>query len=74
MPDMKKRHEQMMAEMKEENAKLNQLVTQMDAATGQAKVDAIAAVVRELAHAHHDDRADGEMHQETMAGHMMMDK
>ncbi len=57
------------------NAKLSQLVTQMDAATGQAKVHAIAAVVHELVRTHTTmTERMGQMHQETMAGHMMMNK
>jgi hypothetical protein len=48
MADMMKRHQQMMAEMKAADAKLDQLVTQMNAATGDAKVAAMAQVVNEL--------------------------
>lgn len=48
MADMMKRRQQMMAEMKAADEKLDQFVTQMNAATGDAKVAAIAQVVNEL--------------------------
>lgn len=48
MQDMMKMHEQMMAEMKAGDARLDALVTDMNAATGDAKVNAVAAVVTEL--------------------------
>jgi outer membrane murein-binding lipoprotein Lpp len=41
-------HEQMMAEMKANDATLDALVAHMNATAGSAKVDAIAAVVSEL--------------------------
>jgi hypothetical protein len=41
-------HEQMMADMKAADARLDALVKDMNAATGSAKVDAIAAVLNEL--------------------------
>lgn len=44
MPDMTKMHAQMMAEMQANDARLDALVTQMNAASGAAKVDAVAAV------------------------------
>ena len=46
--DMMKMHEQMMAQMKAGEAKLDALVADMNAASGSAKVDAVAAVVTEL--------------------------
>jgi hypothetical protein len=52
MPDMMKMHQQMMADMKAANAKLEALVTAMNGATGAAKADAVAAVVNELARQH----------------------
>jgi hypothetical protein len=52
MPDMTKMHEQMMAQMKADNAKLAELAKQMNAAQGTAKVDATAAVVNELVRQH----------------------
>ena len=52
MPEMCRqmmaRHEKMMAEMKEAQARLDQKVSAMNAATGNAKVDAMAAVINEL--------------------------
>jgi len=52
MQDMMKMHEQFMAEMKAENAKLAELAQQMNAARGDAKIDATAAVVNELVRQH----------------------
>ena len=48
MPDMMKMHEQMMAEMKANRARLDILTKEMNEASGSQKVDAIAAVVNEL--------------------------
>ena len=42
-------HQAMMANMQAEQKKLDELVAQMNAATGQDKIDKIAAVVNELA-------------------------
>jgi hypothetical protein len=73
MQDMMKMHEQMMAEMKAANAKLDQLVQKMDAATGDAKVNATADVVKELVSQHkamHDRM--GQMHQQMMGKRGMM--
>jgi hypothetical protein len=76
MQSMMKMHEQTMAQMKASEAKLDALVKSMNAASGDAKVDAIAAVVNELVsqhkamHAHMD-----QMHQQMMGmGGMMMKK
>ena len=41
-------HEKMMAEMKVADQRLDQLVTDMNSASGQAKVDATAAAVTEI--------------------------
>jgi hypothetical protein len=41
-------HEQMMADMKAADSRLDALVRDMNAATGNAKIDAIAAVLNEL--------------------------
>ena len=41
-------HQAMMANMQAEQKKLDELVTQMNAATGQDRIDKIAAVVNEL--------------------------
>jgi hypothetical protein len=78
MPDMMAVHQQMMqmmAEMKAADAKLDQLVSQMNAAKGQPKISAIAEVVNELAkqqkmmHEHM-----GTMHDQMMSGGGMMMK
>ena len=75
MHDMMKMHEKMMGDMKAADAKLDQLVTQMNAATREAKIDATAAVVAELVRqqkAMHEHM--GQMHQQMMGGHDMMMK
>jgi hypothetical protein len=75
MPDMKKMHEQMMADMKAGDAKLDALVSEMNAASDTAKVNAIAAVVSELVRQHkamHQHM--GQMHQHMMGGRGMMMK
>jgi hypothetical protein len=75
MQDMMKMHEQMMAEMKAADSRLDTLVKDMNAATGDAKVNAVAAVVSELVrqqksmHGHM-----GQMHQMMMSGGGMMMK
>jgi hypothetical protein len=48
MAEMMKQHQQMMADMKAADAKLDELVNAMNAATGEAKVSALAQVVSEL--------------------------
>jgi hypothetical protein len=71
MADMMKMHDRMMAEMKTANAKLDQLVQKMDSATGDAKVNATADVVKELVaqqKAMYDHM--GTMHQQMMSGMM----
>jgi uncharacterized protein HemX len=52
MQEMMKMHEQMMAAVKSGDAKLDALVKDMNAATGEGKVTAIAAVVNELVQQH----------------------
>lgn len=79
MQDMMKMHEQMMAEMNAADTRLDALVKDMNAATGDAKLNAVAAVVSELVrqqksmHGHM-----GQMHQMMMmmmsGGGMMMKK
>ena len=73
MPDMMKMHEQMMAEMKANRAKLDALTKEMNNASGAAKVDAIAAVVTELVRQENtmQDRM-GQMHERMMSGRGMM--
>lgn len=72
MQEMMKMHEQMMTEMKAADGRLDALVKEMNAAKGEAKVNAVAAVVTELVqqqksmHAHM-----GQMHQQMMGGMMM---
>lgn len=73
MADMMKMHEQMMAEMKAGGAKLDALAKDMNAAAGNAKVNATAAVVNELVRQHkamHEHM--GQMHQQMMGRGMMM--
>jgi hypothetical protein len=48
MTEMMKTHQQMMADMKAADVKLDELVKDMNAATGEAKIFAIAQVVNEL--------------------------
>jgi hypothetical protein len=73
MQSMMKMHEQMMAEMKANRAKLDVLVQQMNSASGDAKVNAIAAVVTELVRQQNTmhDRM-GQMHEQMMSGRGMM--
>ena len=49
MGDMMQRHEQMMAEMKASDAKLDELVRAMNNATGDAKIAAMSQAITELA-------------------------
>ena len=75
MSDMMKMHEQMMAEMKTADAKLDQLVSDMNAATGDAKVAAMARVVTELANQQKTMHGRmGSMHEMMMGGGGMMMK
>ena len=72
MGDMMKMHEQMMAGMKANEAKLDALVTQMNAASGTAKVDSMAAVVNEMVRQQktmHEHMA--QMHGQMMGGQGM---
>ena len=67
-----KMHQQMMAEMQANDAKLDALVTAMNGASGSGKVDAVAAVVTELARqqkAMHQHM--GQMHGQMMGRGMM---
>ena len=75
MANMMKMHEQMMAEMKAGDAKLDALVKDMNVSAGDAKVNAMAAVVNELVRqqkAMHDRM--GQMHQQMMGRGMMMQR
>jgi hypothetical protein len=73
MPDMIKMHEQMMAEMKANRARLDTLTKEMNEASGSQKVDAIAAVVNELVRQENTmyERM-GQMHGQMMSGRGMM--
>jgi hypothetical protein len=75
MPDMMKMHEQMMAEMKDAGVKLDRLVDEMNSATGEARISAIARVVNEIARQQKMmyERM-GTMHQQMMSGQGMMMK
>jgi hypothetical protein len=75
MQDMMKMHEQMMADMKAADSRLDALVKDMNAASGEAKVNAVATVVTELVRQQKSmhDRM-GQMHQQMMMGGMMMKK
>jgi vancomycin resistance protein YoaR len=75
MQEMMKMHEQMMAEMKAADARLDALVKEMNTATGNAKINGVAAVVNELVRQHkamHEHM--GQMHQHMMGGRGMMMK
>jgi hypothetical protein len=66
---------QMMSEMKASDSRLDALVNEMNAASGDAKVNAVAVVVTELVRQQkslHDWM--GEMHQRMMGGRGMMMK
>jgi len=72
-PGMHAMHEQMMAEMAANRGTLDALVTTMNAASGTAKVDAIAAAVTELVRQQHAMHARmGLMHEQMMSGRGMM--
>ena len=65
--DMMKMREQMMADMNAGNAKLDALVKDMNAASGEARVSALVAVVNELV----QQRRAMHHHMEQMHHHMM---
>lgn len=67
MQDMMKMHEKMMADMKAEQAKLDELVKKMNSATGDAKVSVMAELLTEIVR---DHRTMGER-MDTMHQHMM---
>jgi ubiquinone biosynthesis protein UbiJ len=75
MQDMMKMRQQMLAEMKAADAKLDALVEEVDAAVGEARINAIAAVVTELVRQHKSmHERMGQMHQHMMGGRGMMMK
>ena len=68
--NMMKMHEQMAAEMKANDARLDAVIQALSAAKGDARIDALAATVNELARQYKAERAHmSEMHR-TMCGHM----
>jgi uncharacterized protein HemX len=69
MQDMTKMHEQMMAEMKAGDARLDALVKDMNAAAGEKRVTAMMAVINELVRQHSSMHVHmGQMHEQMMAG------
>jgi hypothetical protein len=75
MAGMANMHETMMAEMKAGDARLETLVKAMNAAAGDAKTNAIAAVVNELVAQHRQMHAHmNHMHHEMIGGRAMMMK
>jgi len=75
MQNMMKMHEQMTAEMKAADSKLDALVKEMNAVSGDGKVNAVATVVTELVRQQKSmhDRI-GQMHEQMMGGGGMMMK
>ena len=65
---MMQRHQQMLDEMKQEQSTLDALVEQMKSAQGDAKVDAVAAVLDELVAQHQERTAQRIEMMETMDG------
>ena len=73
MAGMMKRHQQMMADMHAADAKLDQLVNEMNSATGDARTAAIARVVTELVNQQKTMHGRmGAMDDQMMKGHGMM--
>lgn len=68
---MMAQHEKMMTEMKAADQRLGELVARMNSASGQAKVDATAAVVAELVSQRKSMHEPMMTMQHGMAGHMM---
>lgn len=64
-------HQKMMADMKMMDDRLNELVATMDAATGEAKVSAMAALVASLVQQRKPMREGMMQMQGQMMGHMM---
>ncbi len=68
---MAEMHQKMEAEMKAQDAELDKLVAAMNSATGEKKVDAIAAVVSKLVEQHkamHEKMQGGMMKHDMMKG------
>ena len=72
-PERMKMHEQMMTAMKAREEKLNTLVKTMDGATGNAKIETMATIIRELVRDQQDMHGRMvEMHQHMAGGPSMM--
>ena len=69
--DMMQKHDQMKADFKAEDAKLDDLVTKMNTSTGADRVEAMGAVVTELSAQHKAQRTKTEAMQSDMMKHMM---
>ena len=67
-PERHAQHEQMMARMDSLNARLDSLVRVMDSATGAQRVDAMAAILKEMV-AHHRSMCDEMKHEDSSGGH-----
>ena len=52
MPEMMKMNDKMMADMKASQGKMDQLVTKMNAATGDARISVMAELMTELVREH----------------------
>jgi hypothetical protein len=77
MTEMMKRHQQMMADMKAADLKLDELVKSMNAATGEAKTIAIAQLLTEMVRQHqamHEHMGTMMDQQMMMGGRGMMNK
>lgn len=79
MAGMMKRHQQMMADIKAADLRLDELVKDMNVATGEAKIAAIAQVVNELVRQQktmheHMGTMDQQMMMQMMGGRGMMNK
>lgn len=73
MQDMSKMHEKMMADMKAAQTRLDDLATKMNAATGEAKIVAMAELLNEFVQQHRNmNQRMGDMHQRMMGQMKMM--
>jgi len=69
--EMMQKHDQMQADFKAQDAKLDDLVTKMNTSTGSDRVEAMGAVVTELSAQHKSQREKIEAMQSDMMQHMM---
>ncbi len=67
---MMAKHDQMMSEMKKMDADLDQKLQTMKSAQGQAKVDAMAAVITEMVEQRHERQKRMMDMQQSMMAHM----